>query len=74
MISRKTLGTVAVSAALIAPVTAAPAYAETPKTQVQYIDDSGSSTGSAGVLLRDGLELVVCLLKGQFVGSKYPLC
>ncbi len=47
-------------AAVATPVAAAP------------VADSGSSTGS--VYLNDAIQFLVCLLKGEFVGSKYPLC
>ncbi|MFC9994004.1 hypothetical protein [Nocardia sp. NPDC127526] len=76
MNSQKLLGALAVSTALFAPAAllAAPANAE-PLTLVEaeQIDDSGSATGSA-TYSAEGVELLVCLLKGGFTGSKYPLC
>ncbi|MET8777305.1 hypothetical protein AB0H49_04570 [Nocardia sp. NPDC050713] len=74
---RKALVTLAVSGALVtstglvtAPAQAAPAPVPAASAAVA---DSGSASGSA-TYGRDFVELIVCLLKGQFMGSKYPLC
>ncbi|MCP2314818.1 hypothetical protein APR12_000148 [Nocardia amikacinitolerans] len=72
---RKALITLAVSGALVtstglATAHAAPAPAPAAPAAVA---DSGSASGSA-TYGRDFVEFIVCLLKGQFMGSKYPLC
>ncbi|MEV6773453.1 hypothetical protein AB0N05_32960 [Nocardia sp. NPDC051030] len=78
MNSKKMLGTLVVSAALIAPasVLIAPAQAtvfsqEAPAAQ--QIDGTGSASGSASYA-GDALKFLTCLLGGSFTGSKYPLC
>ncbi|MCP2289575.1 hypothetical protein ACFYT3_25705 [Nocardia amikacinitolerans] len=79
---RKTLVTLAVSGALVtstglatAPALAAP---EPVPTATATIADSGSagagSASGSAAYGRDFVQLIVCLLKGQFMGSKYPLC
>ncbi|MEC3917546.1 hypothetical protein [Nocardia sp. CDC160] len=75
MNSRKFLGALTVSAALLTPAAAlaAPAQAEVVLTPAQDVDGSGSASGSA-TYGKEGLEFLVCLLKGSYTGSKYPLC
>ncbi|TQM33105.1 hypothetical protein [Nocardia bhagyanarayanae] len=72
---RKALVTVAVSGALVTStgLATAPAQAAPAPAAPAAVADSGSASGSA-TYGREFVELIVCLLKGQFVGSKYPLC
>ncbi|WP_157554776.1 hypothetical protein [Nocardia crassostreae] len=70
------LAALTVSTALFAPaaVLAAPAYVEPlALVEAEQIDESGSASGSA-TYSAEGVEFLVCLLKGGFTGSKYPLC
>ncbi|MFI6865742.1 hypothetical protein [Nocardia sp. NPDC050406] len=77
MNSKKLVGTLAVCAALVGGVgaLAAPAQAEIPleAPTADVAGESGSGSGSA-TYSADGAELLVCLLKGSFTGSKAPLC
>ncbi|MFE9577807.1 hypothetical protein ACFYO1_15575 [Nocardia sp. NPDC006044] len=61
----RTLAAVMVSGALVLP--AAPAVAAPPV--VAAAPESGSATYA-----REFAYFIVCLIKGQFVGSKFPLC
>ncbi|MEU0546137.1 hypothetical protein [Nocardia sp. NPDC005978] len=77
MYSKKLLGTLAVSAALVGAsgavtVTAQAAVPAEPAS-VRQIDDSGSFS-SSGTLARDAAWTLVCVLTGKFVGSVYPPC
>ncbi|WP_433654029.1 hypothetical protein ACQPW1_25540 [Nocardia sp. CA-128927] len=62
----RTVAAVVVSGALVLSA-AAPAVAAPEAAPVAQ--DSGSATYA-----REFVFLVVCLLKGQFVGSTFPLC
>lgn len=63
----RTLAAVVVSSALVLSA-AAPAVAA-PTPVASTVQDSGSATYA-----REFVFLIVCLLKGQFVGSEFPLC
>ncbi|PXX70915.1 hypothetical protein DFR70_101336 [Nocardia tenerifensis] len=66
----RTLAAVVVSVALVLPVgaTAAPAVAA-PAPVTSSVQDSGAATYA-----REFVFFLVCLLKGQLAGSKFPLC
>ncbi|MFB8275631.1 hypothetical protein [Nocardia colli] len=64
----RTLAAVVVTGALVLP--AAPAVAAPEALPVvAAAQDAGSATYA-----REFVYFVVCLIKGQFVGSKFPLC
>ncbi|MFC9437734.1 hypothetical protein [Nocardia sp. NPDC057030] len=64
----RTLAAVVVSGALVLP--AAPAVAAPASIpMVAAAQESGSATYA-----REFGYFIVCLIKGQFVGSKFPLC
>ncbi|MFD6163327.1 hypothetical protein ACFWF7_44050 [Nocardia sp. NPDC060256] len=64
----RTLAAVLVSSALALSV-AAPAVAEPEATPVASTVDSGAATYA-----REFVYFLVCFLKGQLVGSTFPLC
>ncbi|MEU7144238.1 hypothetical protein ABZ942_32675 [Nocardia sp. NPDC046473] len=64
----RTLAAVLVSSALVLSV-AAPAVAEPEAAPVVSTVDSGAATYA-----REFVFFLVCFLKGQFVGSTFPLC
>lgn len=77
MNSKKLISALAVCAALGAGVgtLAGPAQAEIvlQDAPAEVAGESGSGSGSV-TYSAEGVEFLVCLLKGGFTGSKYPLC
>lgn len=65
----RTLAAVVVSSALVLSAAAPAVAAPEPAPVASTVQDSGSATYA-----REFVFFIVCLLKGQFVGSKFPLC
>ncbi|MBF6231285.1 hypothetical protein IU436_09150 [Nocardia farcinica] len=70
MTMSRTFATVAVAAVIASTAGFAPAVAAPPAVAVA---DTGSAAGSSEYA-RGLVELVVCLFKGELVGSRAPLC
>ncbi|MGV9409584.1 hypothetical protein ACWDOP_06675 [Nocardia sp. NPDC003693] len=73
MYSKKLLGTLVVSAALLGASGAAAGAAPADPAPASLVADSGSAS-SSGTLGRDAAWTLVCVLTGKFVGSVYPPC
>ncbi|MGX1811566.1 hypothetical protein ACWIGI_38065 [Nocardia sp. NPDC055321] len=76
MYSKKLLGALVVSAALLGASGAAAGAAQAAPADpapAGLVADSGSAS-SSGTLGRDAAWTLVCVLTGKFVGSVYPPC